>query len=150
MLFSTVQFGIFFTIYFIFHLLIPYSWRIWMIIVGSAVFYGWWKPAYTWLPFALTFIAGAAQRRCQALGRVHQLGIAVYLGAGKPGSERLLRVALDPGDPPILDMGQQRAHVGTIMCADDPDLFQRHLHLTTAIYPGISLHSGIYAIILHL
>ncbi len=33
-----------------------------LIIAGSAVFYAWWRPAYVWLPFAMTFgaFAGAA------------------------------------------------------------------------------------------
>ena len=57
MLFSTPQFGIFFLVYLILHVTLPYSWRLPLIIAGSTFFYGWWKPAYVWLPFALTLIA---------------------------------------------------------------------------------------------
>jgi alginate O-acetyltransferase complex protein AlgI len=57
MLFSTPQFGIFFLVYLVLHVTLPYSWRLPLIIAGSTFFYGWWKPAYVWLPFALTLVA---------------------------------------------------------------------------------------------
>lgn len=57
MLFSTAQFGIFFLVYLSLHLTLPFSWRLPLIIVGSTIFYGWWKPSYVWLPFALTLVA---------------------------------------------------------------------------------------------
>ena len=43
--------------------------------------------------FALALGADAAQRRLDALGRMHEFGVAVDLGAGEPGGEGLLRVA---------------------------------------------------------
>ena len=69
--------------------------------------------------FALALGAGAAQRRRDALGRMHQLGVAVDLGAGKAGRVRLIRVALDAHDLAVLDMGHERAHVGTIVRTDN-------------------------------
>src|SRR5262245_27616146 len=59
MLFSTAQFGIFFIVYFILHMLTPFSWRITLIIAGSTVFYGWWMPKHVWVPFAIAVIGYA-------------------------------------------------------------------------------------------
>jgi alginate O-acetyltransferase complex protein AlgI len=57
MLFSELPFFIFFIGYFALHLVIPPRFRIWLIIVGSTIFYGWWRVDYAWLPFAMTAIA---------------------------------------------------------------------------------------------
>lgn len=57
MLFSSTTFFAFFAIYFVFHLLTPQRYRVYLIILGSTVFYAWWKVQYVWLPFALTGIA---------------------------------------------------------------------------------------------
>ncbi len=72
---------------------------------------------------ALALGADAAQRRLQALGGVHQFGVAVDLGAGEAGGERLVRIAFHASDPAVLDMRQQRAHVWTVVCTDDPNGF---------------------------
>ena len=56
--------------------------------------------------FALALRPNPAQRRPDALGRMHQLGVAIDLGAGKAGGEGLLRVALDAQYAPVLDLGQ--------------------------------------------
>jgi alginate O-acetyltransferase complex protein AlgI len=57
MLFSSPSFLAFFAIYFLFHLLVPKAYRIFLIIVGSTIFYGWWKLEYIWLPYFLSMTA---------------------------------------------------------------------------------------------
>lgn len=57
MLFSSPIFFVFFLVYFLFHLFTPARFRVYLIIVGSAVFYAWWKVDYLWLPFLLMLIA---------------------------------------------------------------------------------------------
>ena len=47
-----------------------------------------------------------AQRRLDAQGRMDELHVAVDLGAGKPRGERLLGVARDAGDAPLVNLGQ--------------------------------------------
>ncbi|MEM8811411.1 MAG: MBOAT family O-acyltransferase [Pseudomonadota bacterium] len=59
MLFSEPVFFAFFSVYFVLHLLVPATWRLYLIIVGSAFFYAWWRVDYIWLPFVLTWIAWA-------------------------------------------------------------------------------------------
>ena len=69
------------------------------------------------------FGADAAQRRADALRRMHELGVAIDLGAGEPGGERLLRVAAHAPHAAVLDLGEQRAHVRAVMRADDANGF---------------------------
>ena len=57
MLFSSPAFFVFFVVYLLFHFAIPASYRVFLIIIGSASFYAWWKIEYGWLPFFLTAIA---------------------------------------------------------------------------------------------
>ena len=57
MLFSSPVFFAFFAVYFLVHLLTPRPARILLIIVGSTIFYGWWKVSYVWLPYLLMAIA---------------------------------------------------------------------------------------------
>lgn len=57
MLFTSPTFIVFFALYFVCHLLTPRRYRVALIIVGSAIFYGWWKIEYAWLPFFLMAIA---------------------------------------------------------------------------------------------
>src|SRR6202046_5411663 len=57
MLFSSPIFFAFFAIYFVLHLITPRRARILLIIVGSTVFYAWWKVSYVWLPYLLMAIA---------------------------------------------------------------------------------------------
>jgi alginate O-acetyltransferase complex protein AlgI len=57
MLFSELPFFAFFAGYFALHLAVPARWRIYLIIIGSAVFYSWWRIDYAWLPFFLTLVA---------------------------------------------------------------------------------------------
>jgi alginate O-acetyltransferase complex protein AlgI len=56
-LFSEPVFFAFFAIYFLFHCLISPRWRIYLIIVGSTIFYAWWRVEYVLLPYLLAFIA---------------------------------------------------------------------------------------------
>ena len=44
MLFSEIPFFVFFLVYLTLHLLLPASLRLYLIIVGSTVFYAWWRP----------------------------------------------------------------------------------------------------------
>jgi alginate O-acetyltransferase complex protein AlgI len=57
MLFSSPTFFAFFAVYFLFHLLLPAKYRLYLIICGSTVFYAWWKLEYAWLPYLLAGIA---------------------------------------------------------------------------------------------
>lgn len=57
MLFSDPSFFLFFALYFGAHLLTPARYRLYLLIVGSTIFYGWWKPEYVWLPYVLSLIA---------------------------------------------------------------------------------------------
>jgi alginate O-acetyltransferase complex protein AlgI len=56
MLFHSPAFLVFFAAYFIAHLIVPPSYRLWLIIAGGALFYSQWNPALTWLPFLLAFL----------------------------------------------------------------------------------------------
>src|SRR5262249_30054164 len=74
--------------------------------------------------FALALGADAAQRRCQAPRRVHELMVAVDLGAGKAGGERIGVIALDTDYAATLDVGEHGAHVGAIVGANDANGLQ--------------------------
>ena len=63
--------------------------------------------------------AAAPERRGDALRRVHQVGVAVDLAAGETGRVGVIGVALHAHDLAVLDMGDERAHVGTIVRTDD-------------------------------
>ena len=60
MLFSSPAFIVFFLCYLTAHWLTPMRWRIYTMIAGSAVFYGYWNWAYAGLPFVLAFATFAA------------------------------------------------------------------------------------------
>ena len=57
MLFSSPIFFGFFLIYLMAHALVPATRRMALIIVGSTIFYSYWYPFYTWVPFLQIFIA---------------------------------------------------------------------------------------------
>jgi alginate O-acetyltransferase complex protein AlgI len=59
LLFSEIPFFVFFLVYLTLHLLLPASLRLYLVIVGSTVFYAWWRIEYVWLPYLLTVIAWA-------------------------------------------------------------------------------------------
>jgi len=57
MIFSSIDFLIFFLCYYLFNLIVPASRRNSLIIIGSAIFYSWWIPTNAWVPFFLILIA---------------------------------------------------------------------------------------------
>ncbi len=63
MIFSSIDFLLFFISYFIFHLITPISKRNVLIIIGSTIFYSWWLPYNTWVPFFLIFTAFIGYRK---------------------------------------------------------------------------------------
>ena len=79
MLFSSLNFFVFFIAYFAVHLLIARRYRVYLIIGGSTIFYAWWNVAYVWVPYLLMGIA---------------LGGSLWVsGAPTPRSRRLRLVA---------------------------------------------------------
>jgi alginate O-acetyltransferase complex protein AlgI len=80
-LFSEPVFFAFFAIYFLFHCLISPGRRIYLIIVGSTVFYGWWRVEYVVLPYILAFIAWwgvmVIERAGTAAGRRFRLKLTI-------------------------------------------------------------------------
>ena len=68
---------------------------------------------------ARPFRAGAPERRLDALGGVNEVGVAVDLSAGEARRVRMVWIALHAHDLAVLDMGDERAHVGTIVRTDD-------------------------------
>ena len=57
MLFSSPIFLAFFGVYFGLHLITPRDYRVYLVIAGSTIFYGWWLWGYVWLPYVLSIIA---------------------------------------------------------------------------------------------
>lgn len=57
MLFSEAAFFVFFSAYLFFHFLVPSTYRVYLVIAGSTVFYAWWRIDYLWVPYSLTLIA---------------------------------------------------------------------------------------------
>jgi alginate O-acetyltransferase complex protein AlgI len=57
MLFSSLVFFVFWPICFVVWFLAPESKRIWVLILGSLIFYGYWNYYYTLLPLLLTLLA---------------------------------------------------------------------------------------------
>ena len=62
MLFSTITFALFFLPYLVLHRLTPPRFRNYIIIIGSLIFYGWWRPEHLWIPIVLIFTAFAGGR----------------------------------------------------------------------------------------
>ena len=57
MLFSSITFAIFLLPYLLIHRITPPRYRNYVIIAGSLIFYGWWKPEHLWIPILLIAIA---------------------------------------------------------------------------------------------
>lgn len=57
MLFSSPIFFVFFLAYFILHHITPKQYRTYLIILGSTIFYLWWRIEYVFLPYLLTAVA---------------------------------------------------------------------------------------------
>ena len=70
-------------------------------------------------PLALR--ADPPQRRPQPLGRVHPLGLAAHLGAEEAGRDGVVGIPLDADEAVVLDVGQDRAHVGAVVGTDGAD-----------------------------
>lgn len=79
MLFSSPVFFVFFVAYFACHLVTPPRFRVWLIMIGGAIFYGYWNVAYVGLPFILTVLAFAG---------------ALWTNSVKPGGGRRARLWL--------------------------------------------------------
>jgi len=75
MLFISIPFLLFWIGYFLLHLLVPSRHRLWLVIAGGTVFYGYWNPAYVWIPHVLSLVAFA--------------GAHWMAGAADPSSKRL-------------------------------------------------------------
>jgi alginate O-acetyltransferase complex protein AlgI len=56
-LFNSAPFAAFFACYLALHAITAPRYRLWLMIVGSTIFYGYWNWAYAGLPFALTLLA---------------------------------------------------------------------------------------------
>ncbi|WP_320674924.1 MBOAT family O-acyltransferase [Prochlorococcus sp. MIT 1341] len=65
MLFSSLTFIFFLIPYVFLHYLLPVRYRNLLIIIGSSIFYAWWKPALIWIPFCLIAIAYAGYNAIQ-------------------------------------------------------------------------------------
>ncbi len=57
MLFSTLEYLIFFLIYYSLFRLLGSKWHLHLIVVGSLIFYGWWNPYLAWVPGLLCSLA---------------------------------------------------------------------------------------------
>lgn len=57
MIFSTLEYFIFFFVYFSLYKLLQPKYSIYLIILGSLFFYGWWNPILIWVPAVLCTIA---------------------------------------------------------------------------------------------
>ena len=57
MLFNSAEFIVFFVIYFFLNLFIPSDKKVYLVIIGSSIFYLWWKPIDLWVPYFLIFIS---------------------------------------------------------------------------------------------
>ena len=82
MLFSDPTFFLFFVIYFPLHILLPPRFRIYLIILGSAVFYSFWNPVYIVMPVALAAIgwAGASWlRNSRQPQRTHLIAVITVI-----------------------------------------------------------------------
>jgi hypothetical protein len=83
MLFSSPVFFVFFITYFVFHRYIPSAYRIYLIIVGSTIFYAYWNPLYIWLPYYLIVVAFFGTRWLDGAGdpRSRRLRLGATIGA---------------------------------------------------------------------
>jgi alginate O-acetyltransferase complex protein AlgI len=79
MLFSDPVFFAFFAIYFVFHFSVAPCLRVYLIILGSTVFYAYWRVEYIWLPYLLTIITWTGAR---------------WMGAATGARERKLRLSV--------------------------------------------------------
>ena len=57
MLFSELQFFLFFAGYLLLHFAVPAKFRVYLVIAGGTVFYSWWRLDFIWVPYLLTVLA---------------------------------------------------------------------------------------------
>ena len=57
MIFSSLTYFVFFIVYFTLHKILPNSRQIFLIIIGSLIFYSWWKPNDLLVPVTLIIIS---------------------------------------------------------------------------------------------
>lgn len=80
MIFSSLEFLVFFVIYFAAHALTPFGWRLGLIVIGSTVFYGFWDPALTWVPYLLIFVGYVGSIGMDAhIGRTRKIRLALTI-----------------------------------------------------------------------
>jgi membrane protein implicated in regulation of membrane protease activity len=70
-LFNSPAFFVFFFCYLILHALTPQRLRLWMMIIGSAVFYGYWNWTFTGFPLLLVLLAFLSLGGASFAGAVH-------------------------------------------------------------------------------
>jgi D-alanyl-lipoteichoic acid acyltransferase DltB (MBOAT superfamily) len=78
MLFSSYEYFIFFPVYFLCFKYLKPELRLYLVVLGSLVFYGWWDPSLFWVPGVLCTIAyaGALWMDDTADGRAKRLKLA--------------------------------------------------------------------------
>ena len=82
MLFSSATFLIFFIPYLFLHRFTPARYRNYVIIVGSLIFYAWWRPGHIWVPIMLICIAyGGSLALKKANGSSKRLALATTIVA---------------------------------------------------------------------
>ena len=62
-----------------------------------------------------------SERGAHAIRRVDELGLAPHLRAHEAGRERLVGIPLDADQPPVVDVREDRAHVGAVVGAHRAD-----------------------------
>lgn len=73
---------VFFTIYLTLHFLLSFKYRIFLIILGSAIFYAYWDPIYVLIPLLLTIIAwigGIWVSRETQIKQRHKVGLTIII-----------------------------------------------------------------------
>ena len=76
MLFSSITFFLFFLPYLLAHRITPPRYRNYIIILGSLIFYAWWRPQHVWVPIILIVIAFIGSKAITKLhGRTKKLAL---------------------------------------------------------------------------
>ena len=57
MVFNSLTYILFFLFYYLIHRILPNSLQNTLIIIGSIIFYAWWKPGFIWVPLVLILIS---------------------------------------------------------------------------------------------
>ena len=78
MIFSSLDFLFFFIIYFFFHITAGLRNKNLLIIIGSSIFYAWWRPENIWIPFFLIFVAFASYKLIINANGIKKLYILIF------------------------------------------------------------------------